>query len=92
MAEENTPLTEEQKMRRRVARTIGRTMWRAEFKTASKAANKEVTKEELAAAWKEQRRKWTKNAMAALTAIEKEGVVISAPNGLSPEEPEDNDD
>ncbi len=85
MTESNTPLTEEQKMRRRVARTIGRTIWRGEFK----ATNPDATKEEMAAGWKAEHRKWTKYGIAALGALEKEGAVITAPNGLAAEENED---
>ncbi|MCJ7874675.1 hypothetical protein Q4577_02430 [Marinovum sp. 2_MG-2023] len=75
MEKKNTPLTAEQKTRRRVARTIARNFWRVEFK----AANPGASKEELNAAWKSARKASTKAGRAAIRALEKSGFTISAP-------------
>ena len=74
MEEKNTPLTDEQKMRRRVARTIGRNIWRSEYK----GANPEATKEQINAAWQGARKTATKSGMRAVRALEREGFVVTA--------------
>lgn len=87
MEETNTPLTEEQKMRRRVARSIARTFWRAEFK----GANPEASKEEFNKSWNEVRKAKTKVAMIAIKSLEKDGFKIAAPANLPETEDEKED-
>lgn len=68
-----TPLTEEQKMRRRVARLIGRTAWFQEFKEQ----NPKATKEEREAAWKDARKGATKRGARVLNVLTKRGYSFS---------------
>lgn len=69
MEKTKTPLTEEQKMRRRVARLIGRTAWFQEFKEQNPSA----TKEEREAAWKDARKGATKRGSRLLRVLTKKG-------------------
>ena len=73
MEKTKTPLTEEQKMRRRVARLMGRTAWFMEFK----AQNPKASKEERDAAWKTARKAATKRGSRLLSALEKKGYALS---------------
>lgn len=73
-----TPLTEEQKTRRRAGRTLGRALWRQEFD----AANPEATREERSLAWKTVSKERTKVGMRAMRQLEKAGfqVIETAPD------------
>ena len=75
MGKNVTPLTDEQKMRRRVARAFARKLWRAEFK----AANPEAPKSDVNAAWKAARRSRTRAGLGVIRRLEKEGFKISGP-------------
>jgi len=74
MTEETTktPLTEEQKQRRRVGRSIGLAFFNANYK----AQNPDATKEDRKAAWKAARKTQTKIGMRALRQIERAGLAI----------------
>jgi hypothetical protein len=73
MEKTKTPLTEEQKTRRRVARLIGRTAWFQDFK----AQHPEATKEEREAAWKDARKTATKRGARLVSVLEKKGYSLS---------------
>ena len=79
MTDAKTPLSEDQKIRRRMARAIGRTIWRAEFK----ATYPQASKEDLNRAWGEARSMATKAGMRAVKALEKEGYSFTAPEGVA---------
>lgn len=70
-----TPLTEEQKQRRRVGRSIGLACFNAQFK----ADHPEAGKEERKAAWKEARKAQTRIGMRALKQLEQAGFTITPP-------------
>lgn len=79
MAETKTPLTEEQKMRRRAGRTIARVMFRADYQ----ASSPEATKEELNAAWTEKGKAYTKTGMRAVRMLEKQGFALTFSGNLA---------
>lgn len=67
-----TPLTEEQKQRRRVGRSIGLAFFTANYK----ADNPQASKEDRKAAWKAARKAQTRIGMRALRQIELAGLAI----------------
>lgn len=73
MEKTKTPLTEEQKMRRRVARLMGRTAWYIDYK----AQNPKASKEDREAAWKVARKTATKRGSRLLRALEKKGYGLT---------------
>jgi len=73
MEQAKTPLTEEQKMRRRVARLLGRTSWFQEYK----AQNPTATKEERDAAWKDARKEATKRGSRLMKVLTKRGFSVT---------------
>ena len=77
MTDENTrtPLTEEQKQRRRVGRKIGHAIFLEQFS----AENAEATKEDRQAAWKAERNAHTKLGLRVLKQIERAGFTITPP-------------
>lgn len=76
MADVKTPLTEEQKLRRRVGKTLARGQWLARFKEE----NPKASREETAEAWSKVRKEETKIGMRMLKTLEKSGfAVVEAP-------------
>ncbi|WP_243613193.1 hypothetical protein [Shimia aestuarii] len=73
MEKTKTPLTEEQKMRRRVARLIGRTAWFQEFR----AQHPTASKQERDAAWKDARKAATKRGARLVRVLAKKGYSLS---------------
>ncbi|QEE36211.1 hypothetical protein FTO60_11130 [Octadecabacter sp. SW4] len=72
MADAKTPLTDEQRQRRRVGRTLGRGQWLALFKEA----NPEASKEDLKTAWTAVRKEQTRLGMRMLKTLEKNGYMV----------------
>ena len=70
-----TPLTEEQKQRRRVGRKIGHAIFTQQFS----AENAGATGEERKAAWKAARKAHTKLGLRVLKQIERAGFTITPP-------------
>lgn len=70
-----TPLTEEQKQRRRAGRVLAFALFSANYQAENPGADKEARK----AAWKTARKGHTKIAMKALRQLERKGFALSAP-------------
>lgn len=72
MPPEKTPLTEEQKLRRRVGRTIGRSAFIQRFKTENPGAEKDAAD----AAWETAQKAETKIGMQVLKILETQGYTV----------------